>query len=117
MASYLINGKFKYEGSFGSGTENINDLLNIDLNLLQKELEAITKTPLNISVKERLNRQYLPLSKEDYDRFIVKTNKILSRAGLNFLSFINDGNSNKINEGEELSTVGLTKKLKKGMNP
>ena len=28
MASYLINGKFKYEGSFGSGTENINDLLN-----------------------------------------------------------------------------------------
>ena len=57
------------------------------------------------------------VSKEDYDRFIVKTNKILSRAGLNFLSFINDGNSNKINEGEELSTVGLTKKLKKGMNP
>ncbi len=28
MASYLLNGKFKYEGSFGSGTENINDLLN-----------------------------------------------------------------------------------------
>ena len=28
MASYLINGKFKYEGSFGSATENINDLLN-----------------------------------------------------------------------------------------
>lgn len=28
MASYLINGKFKYEGSLGSGTENINDLLN-----------------------------------------------------------------------------------------
>jgi hypothetical protein len=28
MASYLINGKFKYEGSFGSGTEDINDLLN-----------------------------------------------------------------------------------------
>ena len=28
MASYLINGKFKYDGSFGSGTENINDLLN-----------------------------------------------------------------------------------------
>ena len=28
MASYLINGQFKYEGSFGSGTENINDLLN-----------------------------------------------------------------------------------------
>ena len=28
MASYLISGKFKYEGSFGSGTENINDLLN-----------------------------------------------------------------------------------------
>lgn len=39
------------------GLNNINDLLNIDLNLLQKELEAITKTPLNISVKERLNRQ------------------------------------------------------------
>ena len=28
MASYLINGKFKYEGDLGSGTENINDLLN-----------------------------------------------------------------------------------------
>jgi hypothetical protein len=28
MASYLINGKFKYEASFGSGTEDINDLLN-----------------------------------------------------------------------------------------
>ena len=28
MASYLLNGKFKYEGNFGSGTENINDLLN-----------------------------------------------------------------------------------------
>lgn len=28
MASYLINGKFKYEGNLGSGTENINDLLN-----------------------------------------------------------------------------------------
>ena len=28
MASYLINGKFKYEGSLGSGTEDINDLLN-----------------------------------------------------------------------------------------
>ncbi len=28
MASYLINGKFKYEGSVGSGTENINNLLN-----------------------------------------------------------------------------------------
>ena len=28
MASYLLNGKFKYEGSLGSGTENINDLLN-----------------------------------------------------------------------------------------
>lgn len=28
MASYLLNGKFKYEGSFGSGTEDINDLLN-----------------------------------------------------------------------------------------
>ena len=28
MASYLINGKFKYDGDLGSGTENINDLLN-----------------------------------------------------------------------------------------
>jgi hypothetical protein len=28
MASYLINGKFKYEGDLGSGTENFNDLLN-----------------------------------------------------------------------------------------
>jgi hypothetical protein len=28
MASYLINGKFKYDGDIGSGTENINDLLN-----------------------------------------------------------------------------------------
>lgn len=28
MASYLINGKFKYERDLGSGTENINDLLN-----------------------------------------------------------------------------------------
>ncbi len=28
MASYLINGKFNYEASFGSGSENINDLLN-----------------------------------------------------------------------------------------
>lgn len=28
MASYLLNGKFNYEASFGSGTENINDLLN-----------------------------------------------------------------------------------------
>ncbi len=28
MASYLINGKFKYEASFSSGTEDINDLLN-----------------------------------------------------------------------------------------
>jgi hypothetical protein len=28
MASYLINGKFKYERDLGSGSENINDLLN-----------------------------------------------------------------------------------------
>ena len=28
MASYLINGKFKYEGDLGPRTENINDLLN-----------------------------------------------------------------------------------------
>lgn len=28
MTSYLINGKFKYEGDIGSGTENINDILN-----------------------------------------------------------------------------------------
>ncbi len=28
MASYLISGKFKYEGSFGTGTDNINDILN-----------------------------------------------------------------------------------------
>ena len=28
MVSYLLNGKFKYEASFGSGTEDINDLLN-----------------------------------------------------------------------------------------
>ena len=28
MASYLINGNFKYEGAIGTGSENINDLLN-----------------------------------------------------------------------------------------
>ena len=28
MASYLINGNFKYEGALGSGNENINDILN-----------------------------------------------------------------------------------------
>ena len=28
MASYLVDGRFQYDGDLGSGTENINDILN-----------------------------------------------------------------------------------------